>query len=46
MPEFTRFVNRLMSIRPLIPITSPFIVMSGPPELPGLICASVWIASL
>jgi len=25
----------------LIPITSPVVVMSGPPELPGLIAASV-----
>ena len=27
----------------LIPITSPFIFSSAPPELPGLIAASVWI---
>jgi hypothetical protein len=26
----------------LIPITSPFMFTSGPPELPGLIAASVW----
>ena len=28
----------------LIPITSPAASTSGPPELPGLIAASVWIA--
>jgi 8-oxo-dGTP pyrophosphatase MutT (NUDIX family) len=41
---------RLLSLRPevtimsLIPITSPFRFSKGPPELPGLIDASVWIA--
>ena len=29
----------------LIPITSPFILNKGPPELPWLIDASVWIKS-
>jgi hypothetical protein len=29
----------------LIPIISPFKFNSGPPELPGLIAASVWIIS-
>ena len=29
----------------LIPTTSPFILISGPPELPGLIAASVCITS-
>ena len=29
----------------LIPITSPLMLSSGPPELPGLIGASVWITS-
>ena len=28
-----------------IPITCPSIFNSGPPELPGLIAASVWIIS-
>ena len=32
------------SIWELIPITSPAASISGPPELPGLIGASVWIA--
>ena len=27
----------------MIPITSPLALSSGPPELPGLIAASVWI---
>ena len=27
----------------LIPMSSPFMLKSGPPELPGLIAASVWI---
>ena len=27
----------------LIPITWPALLMSGPPELPGLMAASVWI---
>ena len=30
----------------LMPITRPFASSSGPPELPRLIAASVWIASL
>ena len=29
----------------LIPITSPFELMSGPPEFPGFIAASVWMRS-
>ncbi len=29
----------------LIPTSSPFMFTSAPPELPGLIAASVWIAS-
>ncbi len=32
----------LDAIELLIPITSPFMLTSGPPELPGLIAASVW----
>ena len=34
-----------MSVRiaVLMPITSPFMFTSGPPELPGLMAASVWI---
>ena len=32
-----------VSIWELIPITSPSASISGPPELPGLIAASVWI---
>jgi len=27
----------------LMPMTSPWMFTSGPPELPGLIGASVWI---
>ncbi|MNY57773.1 hypothetical protein D3C86_1940330 [compost metagenome] len=27
----------------LMPMTSPFMLKSGPPELPGLIAASVWM---
>ena len=34
----------LEAICSLMPITSPFESSSGPPELPGLIDASVWIA--
>ena len=29
----------------LIPTTSPFMLKSGPPELPGLMAASVWMKS-
>ncbi len=29
----------------LIPITSPYMLSSGPPELPGLMEASVWMKS-
>ena len=32
-------------IKVLIPITSPLLFRSGPPEFPGLIAASVWINS-
>ena len=32
-----------VAIWELIPITSPAALISGPPELPGLIAASVWI---
>ena len=35
-----------VSICELMPITSPALSISGPPELPGLIAASVWITSL
>ena len=35
-----------VAIWELIPITRPFASSSGPPELPGLIDASVWITSL
>ena len=31
-------------IEELMPITAPVMSTSGPPELPGLIAASVWIA--
>ena len=34
-----------MAIAALMPTTSPLRFTSGPPELPGLIAASVWIAS-
>src|SRR5262245_12381952 len=33
-----------LAIALLMPITSPLMFTSGPPELPGLIAASVWIA--
>ena len=33
------------NIAVFIPITCPSIFNSGPPELPGLIAASVWIIS-
>jgi len=33
----------LLAIALLIPITSPRMLTSGPPELPGLIAASVWM---
>ena len=32
----------LEAIELLIPITSPFMLTSGPPEFPGLMAASVW----
>ena len=32
-----------VAIWELIPITLPWLSMRGPPELPGLIAASVWI---
>ena len=32
-----------VSICELMPITAPAALISGPPELPGLIAASVWI---
>ena len=32
------------AIAELMPMTSPAAFTSGPPELPGLIAASVWIA--
>ena len=32
-----------VTIRVLMPTTSPRVLMSGPPELPGLMAASVWI---
>ena len=35
----------LLMIAVLMPITSPRTLSSGPPELPGLIAASVWIIS-
>ena len=35
----------LEAIIVLIPITSPCQFISGPPELPGLMAASVWMAS-
>ena len=39
------FPPESLSICELTPITSPFMSSSGPPELPWLIAASVWIAS-
>ena len=38
--------RRRSAIWELIPITSPAALISGPPELPGLIAASVWITSV
>ena len=35
-----------MAIAVLIPMTSPAPLTSAPPELPGLIAASVWMASM
>ena len=35
----------LRQIEELTPTTSPSALVSGPPELPGLIAASVWIMS-
>ncbi|MNC98753.1 hypothetical protein D3C83_168110 [compost metagenome] len=34
-----------VAIALLMPMTSPFMLTSAPPELPGLIGASVWMAS-
>ena len=41
MPENSPVLD-LMAV--LTPITLPCMSSSGPPELPGLIAASVWIA--
>ena len=38
------FVTFLDEIFPLIPSSVPDVSQSGPPELPGLIRASCWIA--
>ena len=35
----------LLKIDEFTPITSPRALVSGPPELPGLMAASVWIMS-
>ena len=35
----------LLKMEELTPTTSPRALVSGPPELPGLIAASVWIMS-
>ena len=35
----------LLKIEELTPTTSPSALVSGPPELPGLMAASVWIMS-
>ena len=37
------WAGRIIAV--LIPITSPVVVTSGPPELPGLSEASVWMMS-
>ena len=42
MPEFCAALPMIMV---LMPITSPRESSSGPPELPGLMAASVWMAS-
>ena len=48
---FTRLIGMAKPIDPLraamllTPITSPAMLTSGPPELPGLIAASVWMKS-
>jgi len=34
-----------LAIAELMPMTSPRMFRSGPPELPGLIAASVWMKS-
>ncbi len=34
-----------LKIAVLMPMTSPTMLISAPPELPGLIAASVWMAS-
>ena len=36
----------IAAIAELIPMTWPLMLSSGPPELPGLIAASVWIAAM
>ena len=42
MPMFPwRWPSVMMAV--FMPITSPRMLSSGPPELPGLIAASVWI---
>ncbi len=44
MPMFPS-ARPLVKIIVLMPMTSPRRFRSGPPELPGLIAASVWIIS-
>jgi len=44
-PVFDRSPKRV-AICPLIPTTSPFMVISGPPELPGLTSVSVTMHSV
>ena len=44
-PTFTR--PRFSSeMRPLMPMSSPRMLNSGPPELPGLIGTSTWMQSV
>jgi hypothetical protein len=43
MPEL--WSAPLEAIMVLMPMTSPWELSSGPPELPGLMAASVWMAS-
>jgi hypothetical protein len=45
MPMFPS-LRALVMIAVLMPMTSPRAFRSGPPELPGLIAASVYITSL
>src|ERR1700739_2378344 len=44
-PSVWEFLSPIVAIAEFTPIRSPFMSTSAPPEFPGLIAASVWMAS-